>query len=428
MDDFIELAIELCEVHLRSTKTKSKTKPWDEKITEITAAVCALFNSRNGGLITLRLNDKCWLIKEEEPKIIDDIVRRIEQSVLNFVPVTNMSEAFKFIEDTNTQGLQFKVKSMGRFCTVQYHMYLPTDYQVSPITFGDSMAKVAALLEPQSKPMAASFTEHCKEFHYKERMPSGLREQQTVQFKHLKDDPTPNVSLADRMVSKSNKLVIHVSAFANHDGGCLYFGVDDKTYTVEGQIANENERAKIRRKVSTVLAKMVWPVKTPEQFWKIDFVPVIQKGSESSGYDVMTNTFVIVLTVAKCQGGVFIEEPESYHLDQGKVARIPLPLWKELIKKNGNEQSNDRHGDELGIHGNISSTESSAIAPVYRCKGVGVKEWSSPKIEDQYMKITQLMENFRNNGNWGGIDEIYSRVSILGVPLPSNFCKYLLYL
>ena len=409
MGDLVEITIELSEAHLRSTKTKSKTKPWDDKIAEITTAVCALYNSCNGGFITLALNDKCALIKEKEPKLIDDIVRRIEQSVLNFVAVTNMSETFKFLENTNTQGLQFKVKPMGRFCTVQYHMYLPTDYQVSPITFADSPAKVGSLLERQSNPVAASFTEHCKEFHHKEKVPCGLREQQTVQFKHLKDDLTKNVSLADRMTNKSNKLVIHVSAFANHEGGHLYFGVDDTTYTVEGQKANEKERAKIRKKVSAVLSKMVWPVEMPEQFWMIDFVPVMQK-SESFGYEKMTDTFVIVLSVAKCHGGVFVQEPESYYLHEGKVVRIPFPLWKEFIKKNSNEESSSKHNDEPAFHSNMASTECGAVKPVYVYKGVGVQEWSSPQIEEQYMRITQLMENFRNNGNWSGIDEISNKV------------------
>lgn len=197
----VEITIELRETHLKpakSAKAKSKTKSseWDEKINEITSAACALFNSPHGGQLRL-----FYPTKVTDPKIIDDMVRRIEQKVLNFAGVATTSAAFKLRDsctaaEEDDDGLVFLIKPALHFCTVEYHLYLPTDFQVNSISFGDSSsAKIASILEPQCGAGTAVFKKHCSEFGYKERVPGGLREGQTVQFKLLKDEPTNNVTL-----------------------------------------------------------------------------------------------------------------------------------------------------------------------------------------------------------------------------------------
>ena len=281
-------------------------------------------------------------------------------------------------------------------------MYLPTDYQVSPISFGDSSKKIAALLEPRKQDRTHRNTiigKHCKDFRYQEKVPSGLQESQTVQFKLLKDDPTSNVTLADRMTNKSNKLVHYVSAFANHKGGHIYFGIDDSTYIVEGQVVEEREREKIKRRVSNVLSKMIWPEKTKRPCWGLEFVPVFTNG------EPRRNIFVIVLSVAKCPGGVFVEQPESYHLVNGRVDRIPLALWKQRIKADA-----QRGDDSPSCGGSVART--SGVIPARLTKRVGVIGWNTPKQEEEYMKVVQIMENLRNNGNWAEIKKIAARVLI----------------
>lgn len=203
------------------------------------------------------------------------------------------------------------------------------------------------------------------------------------------------------MSCKSNKLVCYVSAFANHDGGHLYFGIDDKTYIVEGQVVKEKERSKIKRKVSTVLSRMIWPGEKSERFWKIEFLPVDDKAVGGARQD----TFVIVLTVARCPGGVFVEFPESFHLVDGRVEQIPLKVWKKIIKDNASGGAGNSSAIDHTTTSNVV-----AIIPARISKKVGVIGWSSPKVEDEYMKVAQLMENLRNNGNWREIDRIAAKV------------------
>ena len=397
-----EVTVEVSATNLKPPKNKSKTKSseWDAKINEITSAVCALFNSLHGGRLRLRLRLHCP-VEATDPKTIDDLVRRIEQSVLKFAGVATVCQSFKLQDSPAAEdehGLVFTVKPALRFCTVEYHLYLPTDFQVSPVTSGDPPSKIAAILE--RKQGTAVFNKHLDHFRYGERAPDGLREGQTVQFKLLKDDPTSNVTLADRMTNKSNKLTHYVSAFANHEGGNIYFGIDDKTHTVEGQVAHEKEREKIKKKVSNVLSKMIWPEGNSERFWRIEFVPVVDEHDEPR-----QDTFVIVLTVAHCSGGVFVELPESYHLVHGRVEKISLEFWKQMIKDDASGGTGNSPTDEC-----TTSIQRGAIIPVCISKNVGVIGWSSPKVEGEYMKVAQTMENLRNNGNWSAIDRIAAEI------------------
>ena len=400
------ITIELNEKHLSSSSShgsKSNKKPWDEKMSEITAVICAFFNSSSGGRLRLKFEKKP---SAQVPKLIDNIIRRIEQSVLHFVGVATLSASFS-LHSVDDDGIQFVVKPANRFCTVECHLYLPTDSQVNPISFvGDSSKKVAEIVQPQDHIIEVKFKEHCKHFFYQESTPDGLRESQTVEFKHLKDEATSNVTLADRMTNKTNKLVNYVSAFATHDGGHIYYGIDDTTYVVEGQVANAEEREKIRTKVANVLSKMVWPVRKPELFWKIDFVPVYIKKQcgMSSLSEVCDETFVIVLSIAKCPGGVFVKEPESYQLVDGKVTKIPFPLWKQKVAEDSSKSV-----DSLALHQSNAKVDCKFLQPVVY-KAIGTKKWSSVVQEERCMKVTQLMENLRNNGNWNQIDAIARKV------------------
>ena len=102
-DDPTTVTIELCEKHLSHNKTK-KSKPWDEKINEITSVVCAFFNSNCGGILNISLDDKCSDLQATQPKMIDKTARRIEQSVAHFAGLATVTDAFK-LQDTNDNGI-----------------------------------------------------------------------------------------------------------------------------------------------------------------------------------------------------------------------------------------------------------------------------------------------------------------------------------
>ena len=77
---------------------------------------------------------------------------------------------------------------------------------------------------------------------------------------------------------------------------------------------------------------MLWPEKTKQEMekgerpWSVEFVPV----KDEVGKDI-PDTWLILITVKRCPGGVFVEEPESYYIVDGKVVRMPFPVWKARL-------------------------------------------------------------------------------------------------
>ena len=144
-------------------------------------------------------------------------------------------------------------------------------------------------------------------------------------------------SLVDRMLK--NKLTPQVSAFANHKGGHIYYGVSDNGI-VEGQlvavvakdvnrdsIQNQDEIVKM---LDTEINKMIWSEGKPErgEHWEVFFEPVLDEHEEP-----IPCTYVIVVYVAAYCGGVFTQCPESYRIDSnGKKVKIPFgEWWREVI-------------------------------------------------------------------------------------------------
>jgi hypothetical protein len=75
---------------------------------------------------------------------------------------------------------------------------------------------------------------------------------------------------------------------------------------------------------------MVWPDENgkPERgkHWDIAFVPVFDEVNEK-----IPDLFVIVISTARCPGGVFLTDPESYEVRDGKVMKMTFERWKKRI-------------------------------------------------------------------------------------------------
>ena len=110
---------------------------------------------------------------------------------------------------------------------------------------------------------------------------------------------------------------------------------------------------------------MVWPTECegPKkgQHWEIFFEPVHD--------DVVPSTFVIVVYIARCAGGVFTEEPESYHVVDGEVKRLGSKEWRERIFQ--------------------------TPLPEY----VARAQWSCERNEKLFHSLIEKMVRLRNNGS-----------------------------
>ena len=310
---------ELCD---REGKRKQKSK-W----AEIINAANALYNSSGG---TLKL---CYE-KSSRPEQIKKIVRIFEQKVREFLGTITQSldiqtspspsQAYGDIKiivktSTKTQGV----------AVVKYNIYLPSNEHVTEVSPLEG-EKLKALLNgniPLTDPIKANT--HQRDFVKGEHV--RFDESSTIQFKYLKDTPVQNFTFADRLLGKGNKFQSYVSAFANFCGGCIYGGIQDDGMIV-GESVDETEKRKVRKNIQKVVNKMIWPKKSEpadeneDKRWDVYFEQV--RDSENN---IIEDLYVVVVFVAQCRGGVFVEEPECYEIINNEVEKIHFASWKQRI-------------------------------------------------------------------------------------------------
>ena len=158
---------------------------------------------------------------------------------------------------------------------------------------------------------------------------SAIQESNKVQLKNVKAGPSKRTTLADRMTGKSNKFSCYVSAFANYSGGHIYYGIRDDG-VVEGELISNEDIIEITKKVEKAINKMIWPEQIGQpkrgEHWDIFFEPVVDENSNP-----IPSTFVIVIYIAPCLGGVFTEEPECYEMVEGTVGKMSFTAWNKRI-------------------------------------------------------------------------------------------------
>lgn len=306
-------------VHFRICPTKisgkTENKYREKMMKEIINAVCALMNS-DGGNVVLRYE------KSPPDRHVADCVRMIEQRVREFATcamVTDLQVKFR------RQELAITVKGSVHLVTMSYNLYLPSESQVMSLPSYEPVENIKEIILKETPPQGRVLKgTHCKDFVRNTRAIHGvnLRESKVVQVKILKDASSKRVTIADRMVGKSNKFVCYISGFANHLGGHIYYGICDDGNVLGEEITAAGQDQMVT-KVTNAINKMKWPEK-PQRgtHWEIYFEPV----NDGQGHKIPSR-FVIVVFVGQCPGGVFAEEPESYHLVDGEVKKMSWPVW-----------------------------------------------------------------------------------------------------
>lgn len=332
-------------IYLESTKDR-----------EILKAVCAFLNLYEGGEVKVHLSIE--VSSTLDSKAIDNVKRQFEQKLSEFFGMEIQTKRLSVSVNTfnHVHELVCTVRSRSNISrpwnlryrqfpfVLDYHYYLSVGTQIrvvkptkfAPNELGHLFYPGEGLFErgkDEEYPTHNTTTVEGLEKQnnptfIRGKVPEGCQESNTMQFKLLDDTPSKNkkTTLADRIVTESNKLQKTTSGFANSKGGKLFYGIVDKTGQVQGQKVGEEEKRKIKQKVDSALSKMIWPktnTSETDRPWKIDFEPVHDKDG-----DVIPETYVIVISVAKCPGGVFVKAPESYHIVNGKVVAMSFDEFK----------------------------------------------------------------------------------------------------
>ena len=307
-------------------KFKNNKRYKGELLQEIIAAICAMLNS-NGGNVVIHIKPDGNIPVGFPSFRMSSVIRILEQSMISIIGSHQTVLKMNFKDDKDS--IVIFIKKTDSLITTNYNLYLPSKTQVVQTSSLESLEKVKDdimnrkdILEP------VQLGSHCKIFVIVENC--GFHECETVQLKNPKVTPSKRTTLADRMTGKGNKFSCYVAAFANYNGGHIYYGITDDG-VVEGEvISNEDDRREIIKKVEKVINKMIWPeqIGQPKRgvHWEIFFEPVVDKNSKP-----IPSTFVIVIYIVACLGGVFTEEPECYEMVDGKVEKMSFTTWKNAI-------------------------------------------------------------------------------------------------
>ena len=155
-------------------------------------------------------------------------------------------------------------------------------------------------------------------------------ESNTVQFKQGGD------TLAKLLTCIERHLKNYVSAFANGNGGKVYFGIDNNGMVTGQVFRGEEQKMQVKKLVETIMTRKgedqitmirIWgnPGFVPKygEQWSVDFVEAIgsPEGSERC---------VVVVEIFPCEGGMFLTRPLAWEVDESseKVVEIEFEEWK----------------------------------------------------------------------------------------------------
>ena len=291
-----------------------------ENIQKITSIICAMLNTSEGQL------DVC--MENFDKKTIHELIRKIEQRFKDAIGGLASSEKIEQ-QLVMPQKITFVVKPLDDYlCTLNYNLFLP------------SMSATKAQIVAANEPISAieriidgkqgvcndgrfKFGDHRREFKMDEAVETDFLLCPNVVCKPLKGR---NVEC--EITNKRSKFQSQVSALANDIGGHIYHGI--KNGKVVGVHVKENTFENIISAVEKVLVeRLVWggddkPQRKRE--WDICLEPVKNKDDCT-----IEQIFIIVVSIAPYKGGVFVEEPECYHVVQNNVEKMPFNVWREEL-------------------------------------------------------------------------------------------------
>ena len=424
------------QIVINITPDQVQNKNKKAKITrDATAAAIGFLNGYHRGRLILRS------VTPLTPSAVDELVRSIEQSLIEIVGLTSFRECCHTV--IKEGEIVFLTRPGDRIYTIEYNLVLPTDFQVRQVLRTDPLEKIAPLLN-NGRLDNTSLQSYTREFQKDVKAPERLRESDTVQFKKIKSDRNKNKSTADRILA--NKITHYVAAFANHKGGHIYVGVDDETYAVCGQTVGEEEKGRILEKIESAITNMVWPDEHGKpkrgEHWNIAFVSVLDEVNEE-----IPGLFVIVISVARCPGGVFLAVPESYEVRDGKVKEMAFERWKKRILHDAHmrdivkfsrqnawkeadtctkPKSYKANTDPDEAHAQGTPVQTTNFESSSECLAIAVPEKVKPsttKRRRMCQRIADYMEQLINDGEFDKLQDFAAKSGRIPNKFSNSDCK-----
>ena len=203
-------------------------------------------------------------------------------------------------------------------------------------------------------------------------------ENETMEYKHysIKEFRAREIIKKLRTELREN-----ISAFANHKGGSLVIGVEDKEGTVIGypvtgnQQEAEDEKTNLTEYINKTLRECIWNGEKPDSdtcYWDVFYHDVKS--------DKQTDHRLIEIAVNQIRGGMLLELPVYYTVDidatnqSSRLKKNPVELEEWTLRPQYNNGDND---DRLEKH--------------------VMKVNNSEKIETQQRKVIKGQERIETN-------------------------------
>lgn len=280
---------------------------------------CALLNS-GGGVLHMHNVEHAGKVQSKD---LDTWWSGMESNLADILSGDDLCNYFDFIGNFDDRDLFLFVKTAEHICTINYHCRLPTDTATHSVTYASAAKLLSRKGDPsplENLPVIPTTYEHGQ-------IEESLKQEgKQIQFKLLTSNHDQGKLFADKIRQYCSK---YVSAFANHCGGHIYFGIEDATSAVMGEAIPADSLKKITHQLQKMMGDIIWG--------DADF-----KGEQGKHWDVriypVTNCpekehrHVVVVSVCKFPGGVFTSCPESFVVGTNtEVRQLTFSEWREEI-------------------------------------------------------------------------------------------------
>ncbi|KAK3095720.1 hypothetical protein FSP39_018052 [Pinctada imbricata] len=281
--------------------------------------VCALLNS-GGGILHMKSLDYNHGVKSKD---LDLWWSGMENKFADIISGDDICNYFDMVGNFDDPDLYLFVKSAEHICTIDYHARLPTDTATHEVSYHS----VIKLLRKEGRCCSlADLPPIPEHFFYGKTCEQMKQETKQIQFKQLSTPNNPDsLMLPDRMSHMVSK---YVSAFANHEGGHIFFGIEDDRAAVYGEQLNPLDQQRAVALVQNRMNIVIWGDARFKAIkgvhWDINFYPV-----ENCPKKKQKHRVVVVVSVCKFPGGVFTACPDSYFInEEGNVQSWVFHQWK----------------------------------------------------------------------------------------------------
>uniref|UniRef100_A0A4W3JM30 Schlafen family member 14 n=1 Tax=Callorhinchus milii TaxID=7868 RepID=A0A4W3JM30_CALMI len=328
-NDYPDLVVDIGEAVLGEKQRKKMKNNRELEKQNIIKAACGLINS-GGGIITLRVRNEMYKYENDGTGL------DITEGLHNLVKPENLSEFFEFLQQD--KSLLIFVKSwtgrtdqngkLPRLCTIKCNVYQreqARNLHLSTMEVDHFLNKRKKFVQSRQGPevrgndvaimeLAKVVFEKAKsKCPFKSGVKLSVAESKHVEYKEF--------SSSLNLTKMKEKLYECISAFANAEGGFLFFGVDDESKVVG--CANDFPNCDaVHEKIAEMLEHSLISYPSEENYVEFHVAEVLEE-LKCIGY-------LIAFRVKPCYV-TFAHKPECWKIEDKEIKSLEPNEWLEMM-------------------------------------------------------------------------------------------------